>query len=149
MHPTEIDEILESMVCICDSREQNTLKLRARLKQIGLPIERKALGYLGTTIIITGGSKSPLRYIIRHFAHKADMERWDNLDESLKLIEEANNYSTRPYETSIGLETWFTLLDLKTLSQLTPSRWKMANIWQCCNLYCNISCFTYLFLHSL
>jgi antibiotic biosynthesis monooxygenase (ABM) superfamily enzyme len=54
------------------------------------------------------------------------MERWDNLDESLKLIEEANNYSTRPYETSIGLETWFTLLDLKTLSQLPPSRWKMA-----------------------
>lgn len=94
--------------------------------QCYLTIERKALGYLGTTIIITGGSKSPLRYIIRHFAHKADMERWDNLDESLKLIEEANNYSTRPYETSTGLETWFTLLDLKTLSQLPPSRWKMA-----------------------
>ena len=79
-----------------------------------------------TTIIITGGSKSPLRYIIRRFAHKADMERWDNSDESLKLIEEANNYSTRPYETSTGLETWFALLDLKTLSQLPPSRWKMA-----------------------
>ena len=94
--------------------------------QCYLTIERNAPGYLGTTIIITGGSKSPLRYIIRHFAHKADMERWDNLDESLKLIEEANNYSTRPYETSIGLETWFILLDLKTLSQLPPSRWKMA-----------------------
>jgi len=139
--------------------------------QCYLTIERKAPGYLGTTIIITGGSKSALRYIIRHFAHKADMERWDNSDESLKLIEEANNYSTRPYETSTGLETWFTLPDLKTLSQspssrrkmaiviffaayaissvlrsiLNPYLGKMANTWQCCNLYCNISCFTYLF----
>lgn len=43
MHPTEIDSVLESMVCICDSREQDTPKLRARLKQINLPVERKAL----------------------------------------------------------------------------------------------------------
>jgi antibiotic biosynthesis monooxygenase (ABM) superfamily enzyme len=96
--------------------------------QCYLTIERNAPGYLGTTIIITGGSKSPLRYIIRHFAHKADMERWDNLDESLKLIEEANNYSTRHYETSTGLETWFTLPDLKTLTQSPPPKWKMAII---------------------
>jgi antibiotic biosynthesis monooxygenase (ABM) superfamily enzyme len=89
--------------------------------------KKKLLATL-TTIIITGGSKSPLRYIIRRFAHKADMERWDNSDESLKLIEEANNYSTRPYETSTGLETWFTLPDLKTISQSPPSRWKMAII---------------------
>ena len=57
MHPTEIDEILESMVCICDSREQNTLKLRARLKQIGLPIERKALlcGDYSAKILLPSG----------------------------------------------------------------------------------------------
>ena len=79
-----------------------------------LALERKAPGYLGTTIIIPGGSKSPLRYIIRRFADKAAMEAWDNSEESLKLIEEANNYSTRHYETSTGLETWFTLPDLKT-----------------------------------
>ena len=91
-----------------------------------LTLERKAPGYLGTTIIIPGGSKSPLRYIIRRFADKAAMERWDNSEESLKLIEEANNYSTRHYETSTGLETWFTLPDLKTLSQSPPPRWKMA-----------------------
>ena len=36
-----------------------------------LTLERKATGYLGTTIIILGGSKSPLRYIIRRFADKA------------------------------------------------------------------------------
>jgi cyclopropane fatty-acyl-phospholipid synthase-like methyltransferase len=43
------------------------------------------------------------------------METWDNSEESLKLLEEADNYSTRHYETSTGLETWFTLPDLKTL----------------------------------
>lgn len=43
MHPTEIEDCLKSMVCICDSREQSTPKLKARLKQINLPIERKAL----------------------------------------------------------------------------------------------------------
>ena len=53
-----------------------------------LTLERKAPGYLGTTIIIPGGSKSPLRYIIRRFADKAAMERWDNSEESLKLLKE-------------------------------------------------------------
>ena len=91
-----------------------------------LTLERKAPGYLGTTIIIPGGSKSPLRYIIRRFADKAAMERWDNSEESLKLLKEANDYSTRHYDTSTGLETWFTLPELKTLSQSPPPRWKMA-----------------------
>ncbi|HJT49483.1 MAG TPA: hypothetical protein VJ729_14960 [Nitrososphaeraceae archaeon] len=39
--------------------------------------ERKARGYLGT-IIIPGGSKSSLRYIIRHFTDKAAMDAWEN-----------------------------------------------------------------------
>ena len=93
-----------------------------------LTLERKAPGYLGTSIIIPGGSKSPLWYIIRRFADKAAMERWDNSEESLKLLKEANDYSTRHYDTSTGLETWFTLPDLKTLSQSPPPRWKMAMV---------------------
>lgn len=43
MHPSEIDDVMKTMVCICDSREQNTQRLRNRLKQIELPIERAAL----------------------------------------------------------------------------------------------------------
>ena len=91
-----------------------------------LTIERKAPGYLGTTVIIPGGSKSSFRYIIRHFVDKAAMEAWDNSEESQKLLQEADNYSTRHYETSTGLETWFMLPGLKTLSQSPPPRWKMA-----------------------
>jgi uncharacterized protein len=54
------------------------------------------------------------------------MERWDNSEEALKLLEEVNNYPTRHYEHSTGLETWFILPGLKTLSQSPPPRWKMA-----------------------
>jgi antibiotic biosynthesis monooxygenase (ABM) superfamily enzyme len=91
-----------------------------------LTFERKAPGYLGTTIIIPGGSKSSLRYIIRRFKDKATMEAWDNSEESQKLLQEADNYSTRHYETSTGFETWFTVPGLKTLSQSPPPKWKMA-----------------------
>jgi uncharacterized protein len=89
-----------------------------------LALERKAPGYLGTTIILPGGTRSNLRYIIRRFADKASMEIWDNSQESQKLLEEANNYSTRHYETTTGLETWFAVPDLKTVVALP--RWKMA-----------------------
>ena len=93
-----------------------------------LTLVRKAPGYLGTTIIIPVGSKLPLLYIIRRFADKTAMERWDNSEESLRLLKEANDHSRRHHNSSTGLETWFTLPDLKTLSQSPPPRWKMAMV---------------------
>lgn len=42
-----------------------------------LTSERKAPGYLGTTIIIPGGSKSSFRYIIHLFTDEASMEIWE------------------------------------------------------------------------
>ena len=89
-----------------------------------LAIERKAPGYLGTTIIMPGGANSAIRYIIQRYADKASMRASKGSQESLKLIEEANNYSTPHYESATGLETWFTLPDLKTI--VPPPRWKMA-----------------------
>jgi antibiotic biosynthesis monooxygenase (ABM) superfamily enzyme len=95
-----------------------------------LTFEKKAPGYLGTTIILPGGSSSHLRYIIHRFTDRTSMEVWENSPESQNLLEEANNYSTRHYQTSTGMETWFTLPNLKTLvgqQQLPPPpRWKMA-----------------------
>ena len=122
--PTDYENEVTTVICrkIKPGREKDYNNWIRRY----LTLERRAPGYLGTTIIIPGGSKSPLRYIIRRFTDKAEMERWDNSDESLKLLKEANDYSTRYYDTSTGLETWFTLPDLKTLSQSPPPRWKMA-----------------------
>ena len=51
------------------------------------------------------------------------MEIWDNSPDVEELLNEANRYSTRHYETASGLETWFVLPDLKTV---VPPRWKMA-----------------------
>ena len=66
-------------------------------------LERNVPGYLGTTIIAPGGNSSSVRYIINRFADKASLDEWENSEEALKLIEEANNYSTRYYETATGL----------------------------------------------
>lgn len=43
MHPSEIDKCLETIVCLCDTREQPTQKLKTRLQQIRFPVERVAL----------------------------------------------------------------------------------------------------------
>ena len=63
-----------------------------------LTFERKAPGYLGTTIILPGDTSSNLRYIIHRFTNREVMEAWENSAESQNLLEEANNYSTRHYE---------------------------------------------------
>jgi hypothetical protein len=88
-----------------------------------LAFERRALGYLGTTVVIPGGTSSNIRYIIRRFTDRASMEIWDNSPDVQKLLNEANRHSTRHYKTATGLETWFVLPDLKTV---VPPRWKMA-----------------------
>jgi antibiotic biosynthesis monooxygenase (ABM) superfamily enzyme len=62
-----------------------------------LTLVRRAPGYVGVTIIIPGDSKSPLRYIIRHFADKAAMERWDNSEKSQR----ANRRSKQLFYTTI------------------------------------------------
>jgi antibiotic biosynthesis monooxygenase (ABM) superfamily enzyme len=87
-------------------------------------LERKVPGYLGSTIIVPGGSSPSVRYIINRFSDETSLDAWENSEEALKLMEEVNNYSTRYYERATGLETWFTLPDLKTI--VAPPRWKMA-----------------------
>ena len=89
-----------------------------------LEFERKALGYLGTTVVLPGGTNSNIRYIIRRFTDKASMDIWDNSPDVQRLLQEANKYSTRHYETATGLETWFVLPDLKLVPP--PPRWKMS-----------------------
>jgi uncharacterized protein len=89
-----------------------------------LEFERKALGYLGTTVVLPGGTNSNIRYIIRRFTDKASMDIWDNSPDVQRLLQEANKYSTRHFETATGLETWFMLPDLKPV--LSPPRWKMS-----------------------
>jgi antibiotic biosynthesis monooxygenase (ABM) superfamily enzyme len=89
-----------------------------------LMIEKNIPGYVGTTIITQGGTDSTIRHIIHRFSNTASLDTWEKSDEYLKQIEEANKYSTIYYERATGLETWFTLPDLKTI--VAPPKWKMA-----------------------
>lgn len=45
MHPIEIKHALEDMAILVDTREQDTPRLRARLRQMGCPCERVKLDY--------------------------------------------------------------------------------------------------------
>lgn len=45
MHPVEVRAALDGMVCLVDTREQDTVRARKRLADIGLPIERSALPF--------------------------------------------------------------------------------------------------------
>ena len=45
MHPVEVKNALESMVCLVDTREQDTPRLRARLEDMGCQWERKKLDF--------------------------------------------------------------------------------------------------------
>lgn len=45
MHPVEVKTALESMVILVDTREQDTPRLRARLRQMGVPHERYKLNF--------------------------------------------------------------------------------------------------------
>lgn len=45
MNPFDVESQLKTMTVLVDTREQDTLKARKRLKDIGLPIERVALKF--------------------------------------------------------------------------------------------------------
>jgi uncharacterized protein len=84
--------------------------------------ERQFPGYLGTTIIAPGGKTSSVRYVIDRFSDQASLDAWENSEVALSLIDEINKYTTLQRVT--GLETWFNLPNLKTIS--APPKWKMA-----------------------
>ena len=84
--------------------------------------ERQFPGYLGTTIIASGGNSSSVRYVINRFADQASLDAWENSEVALSLLEEVSKFSTRQNFT--GLETWFNLPNLKTIG--APPKWKMA-----------------------
>ena len=45
MHPVEAKAVLDSMVILVDTREQDTPRLRLRLRRMGCPWERQKLDF--------------------------------------------------------------------------------------------------------
>jgi antibiotic biosynthesis monooxygenase (ABM) superfamily enzyme len=91
-----------------------------------LILGRKTPGYVGTTTIMHDATDSAVRHIIYRFSDKASLDAWENSEQFRKLIEEVNDYSTPYLQKATGLETWFTLPDLKAI--VAPPKRKMATV---------------------
>ena len=94
------------------------------LRRFLVVLERKVPGYLGTTTIMETNKDSTVRHIIHRFRDKASLDAWENSQELHEQTEEVNKYSTPYVQRATGLETWFNLPNLKTMS--APPKWKMA-----------------------
>ena len=94
------------------------------LRRFLVIIKKKVPGYLGTTTIMETTEDSSVRHIIHRFRDKASLEAWENSQELHEQTEEVNKYSTPYLQKATGLETWFTIPDLKAI--VPPPKWKMA-----------------------
>ena len=108
-----------------------------------LTLERKHTGYLGTTTIMETGTDSSARHVIHRFRDNSSLEAWENLEDLHKLREEANKYSTPYPQKATGLETWFTIPDMKSAGP--PPKWKMA-IVSFIGAYCISSLASYILI---
>jgi antibiotic biosynthesis monooxygenase (ABM) superfamily enzyme len=70
------------------------------------------------------GTDSSARHIIHRFRDNASLEALENSGELHELTEEVKKYSTPYPQKATGLETWFTLPELKAI--VPPPKWKMA-----------------------
>lgn len=95
------------------------------LRHFLVVIKKKVPGYLGTTTIMETSEDSTVRHIIHRFRDKASVDAWENSQELHKETEEVNKYSVPYFQKATGLETWFTIPDLKA-NVPPPPKWKMA-----------------------
>jgi antibiotic biosynthesis monooxygenase (ABM) superfamily enzyme len=72
------------------------------------------------------GEGNSAGHIIHRFRDNAFLEAWENSGELHELTEEVNKYSTPYPQKATGLETWFTLPDLKAIVPLP--KWKMTMV---------------------
>ena len=93
------------------------------LRRFLVILEKKVPGYLGTTTIMETSKDSTMRHIIHRFRDKASVDAWENSQELRDQTEEVNKYSIPYLQKATGLETWFTIPDLKVN---VPPKWKMA-----------------------
>ena len=116
-----------------------------------LILERKVPGYLGTITIMKTGTNSSARHVIHRFTDKASLKVWENSEDLRKLREESNKYCTPYPQKATGLETWFTVPDMKAI--VPPPKWKMAIVTfigaYCISSLASIVLSPFLALHPL
>lgn len=81
MEPIEIKNILDTFEILCDTREQDTPKARARYKAFGVPFQRATLGYGDYCGNIQIPGSAPLYDISSKVIPRFAIERKQSLDE--------------------------------------------------------------------
>jgi uncharacterized protein len=85
--------------------------------------QRKAPGYLGTTILSPPGNGADVRIVITRFKDRDSLDSWKKNEERLKMVEEVKAYSSPHYHRATGQETWFSI---PGMTAAAPPRWKMS-----------------------
>lgn len=80
-------------------------------------------GYRGITTLAPQGFDSDIRYMIWRFDNQKDLEHWEKSDVRNKFVEEVKNYAEQRYDRATGMETWFSLPDMRRI--VVPPKWKM------------------------
>jgi uncharacterized protein len=79
-------------------------------------------GYMGVTTLSPQGIDSDLRYLIWRFDSEVTLDAWERSDIRNALVNEVQNYATQEVESATGMETWFSLPDMRVHP---PPKWKM------------------------
>jgi len=80
-------------------------------------------GYRGVTTLAPEGFDSDIRYMIWRFDNQKDLDNWERSEIRNRFVAEVQNYAEQHYEKATGMETWFSLPDMRRV--VAPPRWKM------------------------
>lgn len=78
---------------------------------------------MGITTLSPEGIDSDIRYVIVRFDNEPNLDNWEKSDARNILVDEVTNYTTQYYVRATGMETWFSLPNMKTVK--APPKWKM------------------------
>lgn len=92
MTPFELQAALDGMVCLVDTREQDTPRLRARIKDMGVPTERCKLDFGDYS------AKFPVGNNFLDLSQKVAVERKMNLDELIQCYTNGRKRFTAEFE---------------------------------------------------
>lgn len=136
MHPIDIQSTLDSMIILCDTREQDTPKLRRRLEDTGRPFERAALpsGDYSAKFTLPDGTKYSLKEIVC-------VERKMNLDEICgnftrgrkRFVREFDRMRKKGGKLYLLIENgdWEKILNGKYQSQFSPKAFTASILAWC------------------
>lgn len=101
MNPIEIEECLESMIVLADTREQPSARSEQRLKSLGVPYRRQKLNYGDYTYSFTLPDGKELYVPDIPVNGPAVIERKMNLEELSQCFCQSRDRFTREFERAI------------------------------------------------